>query len=78
MQHKKRSHHEEYVATHPTTPSTSSKQPGVAVKPSRDEVAVKAYLIYVNQNYPQGRDVQHWLEAEAQTIAVSEPKVTAP
>jgi hypothetical protein len=33
--------------------------------PSPDEVARKAYACYVNEGSPQGRDVQHWLDAEA-------------
>jgi Protein of unknown function (DUF2934) len=34
--------------------------------PSPDEVARKAYFTYVNQGSPQGREVQHWLQAEAE------------
>ncbi len=37
--------------------------------PSPDEVARKAYFSYVNEGSPQGREVQHWLDAEAQLIA---------
>jgi hypothetical protein len=37
--------------------------------PSADEVARKAYFTYENEGSPQGRDVQHWLAAEAQLIA---------
>jgi hypothetical protein len=37
--------------------------------PSPDEVARKAYFTYENEGAPQGRDVQHWLAAEAQLIA---------
>jgi hypothetical protein len=37
--------------------------------PSPDEVARRAYFSYVNQGSPPGRDVQHWLEAEAQLLA---------
>jgi len=33
--------------------------------PSPGEVARKAYFCYVNEGSPQGRDVQHWLNAEA-------------
>lgn len=47
----------------------SSRQPAKEVRPpSRDEVALQAYLIYVRQGCPQGRDVQHWLEAENQLM----------
>jgi hypothetical protein len=37
--------------------------------PSVDEVARKAYFTYENEGSPPGRDVQHWLAAEAQLIA---------
>jgi hypothetical protein len=37
--------------------------------PSPDEVARKAYFTYVNEGSRPGRDVQHWLEAEAQLVA---------
>jgi hypothetical protein len=33
-------------------------------KPTQDEVAKKAYAIYLKEGRPQGRDVQNWLEAE--------------
>jgi uncharacterized protein with von Willebrand factor type A (vWA) domain len=36
--------------------------------PSADEVARKAFFTYENEGSPQGRDVQHWLAAEAQLI----------
>jgi len=42
--------------------------------PSPDEVARKAYFSYANQGSPPGRDVQHWLEAEAQLL--TERKLT--
>jgi hypothetical protein len=37
--------------------------------PSADEVARRAYFTYENEGSPQGRDVQHWLAAEAELIA---------
>jgi Protein of unknown function (DUF2934) len=42
--------------------------------PSPDEVARRAYFCYVNEGSPEGREVQHWLVAEAELIA--ERKVT--
>jgi hypothetical protein len=38
-------------------------------EPSPDEVARKAYFSYVNEGSLPGREVQHWLEAEAELIA---------
>ena len=37
--------------------------------PSPDEVSRRAYFSFVNQGSPPGRDVQHWLDAEAELIA---------
>jgi hypothetical protein len=37
--------------------------------PSPDEVARRAYFSYVNEGSVPGRDVQHWLEAEAHLLA---------
>jgi hypothetical protein len=36
---------------------------------SRETVALQAYYIYVEQGFPHGRDVQHWLEAEARVLS---------
>ena len=37
-----------------------------ATKPAQDEVAKKAYAIYLKEGRPQGHAEQNWLEAEAQ------------
>jgi hypothetical protein len=37
--------------------------------PSTDELARRAYFSYLNEGAPQGRDVQHWLAAEADLLA---------
>ena len=37
--------------------------------PSPDAVARKAYFCYVNEGSLPGRDVQHWLTAEAELLA---------
>ena len=59
-------------------PPASARQPAaradlkrneVDFAPSADEVARRAYFTYENEGSPQGRDVQHWLAAEAQLIA---------
>jgi hypothetical protein len=41
----------------------------IALVPSPDEVAQRAYFSYVNQGSLPGHDVQHWLEAEAHLLA---------
>jgi hypothetical protein len=38
-----------------------------------DEVAKRAYFIYLNQGSPQGREMDHWLSAEAELIADTKP-----
>jgi hypothetical protein len=38
-------------------------------EPSPDEVARKAYFSYENEGSLPGREVQHWLKAEAELIA---------
>ena len=35
-------------------------------KPAQDEVARKAYDLYLKEGRPQGHAEQNWLEAEAQ------------
>ena len=45
----------------------------IDVRPSRDEVATKAYYIYLNRGCPQGQDQVHWFEAEAQAFAARNP-----
>jgi plasma-membrane proton-efflux P-type ATPase len=48
-------------------------------KPEQDEVARKAYAIYLKEGRPQGRDVQNWLEAETQiSHAEAEPASAKP
>ena len=45
-------------------------QPGIVAEPSHEEVAERAYLIYLKEGCPQGRALEHWLAAENQTIGV--------
>jgi hypothetical protein len=42
---------------------------GIDFAPSWDEVAQRAYFIYVNAGLQPGHDMQHWLQAEAQLLA---------
>jgi hypothetical protein len=50
-------------------PPAGANQNGIQFAPSADEVARRAYFSYVNAGSPPGRDVQHWLEAEAELLA---------
>jgi hypothetical protein len=45
------------------------KQNELDFVPSADEVSRRAYFCYENEGSVQGRDVQHWLAAEAQLLA---------
>lgn len=37
--------------------------------PSREHIAICAYLIWEGEGCPDGRDLMHWLEAEMQLSA---------
>ena len=57
----------------PTTPAARPPENGATpFVPDPDEVSRRAYFSYVNQGCPMGRDVQHWLAAEAELIAERE------
>jgi hypothetical protein len=34
--------------------------------PTHDEIAQRAYQVFLERGQPQGHDLDHWLEAEAQ------------
>ncbi|MDP9291019.1 MAG: DUF2934 domain-containing protein [Verrucomicrobiota bacterium] len=36
---------------------------------TENEVAVCAYLIWLNEGQPEGRGLEHWAQAEAQLLA---------
>ena len=69
MKHKHSHHTDKPVSARLPAPAADSNQTGIDFVPSPDEVARKAYFTYVNEGSPLGRDVQHWLDAEAQLIA---------
>ena len=48
-----------------------SLQTGLEINPVRNPIAALAYQIYLQEGCPEGRDVQHWNEAEAQLAAIS-------
>ena len=69
MKHKHFHQNEKPASAALSVPAADSNQTEIDFVPSPDEVARKAYFTYVNQGFPPGRDVQHWLNAEAQLIA---------
>ena len=44
--------------------------------PTHEEIAKRAYQVFLERGQPEGHDLDHWLEAEAQlkNAAVSQPK----
>jgi hypothetical protein len=55
-------------ASQPTA-AADLNQNAIDFAPSPDEVARRAFFSYLNQGSLPGRDVQHWLEAEAHLLA---------
>jgi hypothetical protein len=50
-----------------------------AVKqPTQEEIAQRAYQVFVERGRPEGRDLEHWLEAEAQLKLATQQKATSP
>jgi Protein of unknown function (DUF2934) len=57
------------TATPPRPASaTDLNQAQADFAPSADEVARRAYFCYENEGSLPGRDVQHWLKAEAELL----------
>jgi hypothetical protein len=56
------------LKTPPMKPST----------PTHDEISARAYQIFVERGCPEGRDLEHWLEAEKQLSAASQPSTPQP
>jgi hypothetical protein len=44
------------------------KQHGIDFTPAADQIAHRAYEIYVSQGCHPGYDLKHWLEAEQQLV----------
>jgi hypothetical protein len=63
--------HNKYPQDHSQKPAVAAEdsQPGgMDFAPSADEVARRAYFSFLNEGSQPGRDVQHWLESEAELI----------
>jgi hypothetical protein len=46
--------------------------------PTRDQIAQRAYEIFVERGRPEGRDQEHWFEAEAQLSAPIQQQAKTP
>jgi hypothetical protein len=49
-----------------TVPQAPPTSPEVAEEVTHEEIATRAYFIYISAGCPDGQEMQHWLEAEAQ------------
>ncbi len=50
----------------PAAPPVPLHAPEATAGVTHDAIATRAYFIYGREGRPQGRELQHWLEAEAQ------------
>ena len=57
---------EKPVRKRSTVPPVSLKSPEVAGEITHEDIATRAYFIYVNTGCPTGMELQHWLAAESQ------------
>jgi hypothetical protein len=46
--------------------------------PTQEQIARRAYEIFMERGQPDGRDLEHWLEAERQLRAAGQSKSQAP
>jgi Protein of unknown function (DUF2934) len=46
-----------------------SQPPKEPVRPTQEEITRRAYEIFIERGRPEGRHVEHWLEAERQLLA---------
>lgn len=52
-------------ASHATKRNRETTPDAVAI-PTREQIALRAYVLYEQSGYPSGRDLEFWLEAERQ------------
>lgn len=46
------------------------------VKPTHEEIAAKAYLLWEKAGCPAGQDTKYWLQAENELLAASQSTTT--
>jgi hypothetical protein len=46
--------------------------------PTQEQIARRAYEIFVERGQPDGQDLEHWLEAERQLRSAGQAKTAAP
>lgn len=47
----------------------ASSAPGTGVRPTYDQIAARAYVVWERRGKPQGQDMINWREAEAELLA---------
>lgn len=48
----------------PAAPVTAAAADPVSVQPTAEQVAHEAYLLWLGEGQPEGKDMEHWLVAE--------------
>jgi hypothetical protein len=54
-----------------------AKQMTDSNNPTHEQITRRAYEIFIERGQPEGRDLDHWLEAERQLRSAGKPKNTA-
>jgi hypothetical protein len=62
------------VETKKTKPAAVRKRPGKNEGNLEEAIARKAYEIFEERGREHGKDLEHWLEAEAIIMSVKKPK----
>lgn len=44
----------------------NNRKNGASAEPTQEEIASRAYQIYVRKGQPEGHDLENWLEAETE------------
>ena len=66
--------------TGPRLVKTATLEPSVQPEVTRDQIATRAYELFVQDGFVHGNHVDHWLRAERElsaVVAVPQPKRTA-
>jgi len=57
---------------------TPPNEPPAATEPSSDEIAARAYALYMERGCLDGRDVEDWLQAERELLGRQEEVTNLP
>ena len=59
------------IATTPANPSTSKTGNATAALPSSEDIAKRAYELYLQRGSESGYEPEDWLQAEAELVAAA-------